>query len=159
MTLLGLEDGSVRVFLGSGRPCEEEATEGGWQETIDRLNCELAHPIELRHALVPKVSPSATRISGSPWMSLKGMDDILSPCDKPLVLSYLCSPTKKPRGQNLQDNTLWASRIHHFSLLLHGRRSPSHSTKINTSVLNGWGFFSIIFLAIIIVENYAWLVT
>lgn len=43
------------------------------------------------HTLVPKVSLSATWISGSLWMSLKGMDDILSPCDKPPTPSYLCS--------------------------------------------------------------------
>lgn len=114
-------------FSKQWKTCEKEATEGGWQETIDRTR-ELAHPTKCMTHTCTKGLLSATRIPGSPWMSLKGMDDILSPRDKPPVPSYLC--TKHPGGQNLQNDTLWASRTHHFSLLSHGRCSPSHSTKI-----------------------------
>lgn len=76
-------------FSRQWKTCEEEATEGGWQETIDRQLVNGHIPSSGWHALIPKVS-SATQIPGSPWMSLKGMGDILSPCDKPMP-PYLCS--------------------------------------------------------------------
>lgn len=113
---------------------------------------ELAHPIKWMTRTCTKGLPEC---HVDPWQPLdisKSMDDILSPHDRPPTPSYLCS-WAPPRRDRTYRTTLCEPLEFTISLSHHIADAPQAIPLKHFSIKWMEGF-----LAIIIVENYAWLI-
>lgn len=139
-------------FSRHWKTCEKEATEGGWQETADRQLVNWHIPSSGWHALVPKVSLSATWIPGSPWTSLKVWMTFCPHMTGPQHHPTFCS-WAPPRRDRTYRTTLCEPLEFTISLSHHIADAPQAIPLKHFSIKWMEGF-----LAIIIVENYAWLI-